>query len=88
MSIYSGNEEVIFYYFHIQALQQRRTQLDNMLIVPPQHMELVDSYIHCGWVADPGILDGNTYDKPWQWLIQNQGMHRAVRWTIESYRHS
>ena len=46
-----------------------------MLIVSPQHMEFVNSYIHCGWVADQGVFDGNAYDKPWQWLMQNQGMH-------------
>ena len=47
-----------------------------MLIVPPQHMELINSYIHCGSVAaGRGELDRDAYDKPWQWLVQNQGMH-------------
>ena len=81
--IYSGRKCSIMLntdIHHFQALQQRRSQLDNMLIVPPQHMELVNGYIHCGWVAvDQGGSDGSAYDKPWQWLMRNQGMHIIAR---------
>ncbi len=74
-SIQEDNALFCYWCCNFQALQQRRSQLDNMLIVPPQHMELVSGYVHCGWVVGQGQIDGNAYDKPWKWLMQNQGMH-------------
>lgn len=60
-----------------QALQQRRSQLDRMLVVPPQHMEYVDNYVHRGWV-DPD-KERSDYDRPWEWLKRNQGIYDGYK---------
>ena len=60
----------------LQALQRRRSQLDNMLIAPPQHMEIMEGYVHRGWV-DRG-KEGEEYDKPWEWWTTGKGMSSHV----------
>ena len=44
----------------MQALKKRHALLERMLLLPPQHLEHVDNYMHKGDLPDP------TYLSPWQ----------------------
>jgi len=44
----------------MQALKKRHAILERMLLLPPQHLEHVDNYIHKGDLPDI------TYISPWQ----------------------
>ena len=48
------------FYLIIQALKKRHALLERMLLLPPQHLEHVDNYIHKGDLPDL------TYLSPWQ----------------------
>ena len=44
----------------LQAIHDRRSQLESMRIPPPHHIEIVDIYIHKGQTSD------TSYSAPWK----------------------